>query len=68
MSCLLKYRKIKTKKIHKESVGKFTDYYKLLDIDNCKKIQCIRAYSFDSRISYFYAINKKDIDYRINNN
>lgn len=67
MSCLLKYRKIKTKKIEKIPEGKFINYYKLLNVDSCRKIQCELAYSFDSRISYQYVINKKYVDYAINN-
>lgn len=67
MSCLLEYRKIKTKNIKKNVEGKFTTYYKLLEIDLCRKIECQSAYSFDSRISYKYTVNKKNIDFAINN-
>ena len=67
MSCLLDYKKIKTKKIYKEVNGKFMNYYKLLDVDTCEKIECNLAYSFDSRISYQYIKNKKHVDYKITN-
>jgi len=60
MSCLLEYRKIKTKNIKKlEDNSKFIHQYKMLSVDNCNKIKCIKAYSFDSRISYHYHINQK---------
>jgi len=60
MSCLLEYRKIKTKKIKKsDNEEKFAYHYKLLNIDSCNIIKCVKAYSFDSRISYHYYINQK---------
>lgn len=65
MSLLLKYRKIKTKKIKEKTVGKFSTDYKLIDVDNCDKIMLLKGYSFDKRISYFYCYNNLDETYRL---
>jgi hypothetical protein len=59
MSLLLIPRKIKTKNLFEEKTDSFAESYKNLDFDGCDKIVLLKGYSFDARITYHYAFNKK---------
>lgn len=59
MSLLLTPRKIKTKNFFEDKTDSFAESYKHLDFDACDKIVLLKGYSFDARITYHYAFNKK---------
>jgi len=66
MSILLKPRKIKKYSIKKDySKISTTEQYKALDLDSCKRVTCVRGYSFDRRISYKLAYGNMNLIYEM---